>query len=139
MKIEKRIKLKNNYYYIVIDVEYKKSENGINTLCLKNYKDDYWDGGDCTTLIEKIEKSYTTEKAKVYEKDINFLADVMYIYDRIPFLSGIKDVYISKNDILPYSVGYISKSEIDKYIKDNGVIMTNNLDFKLYSEQTWNV
>ena len=56
------------------------------------------------------------------------------------FLSTcIKDVYISKNDILPYSVGYISKSEIDKYIKDNGVIMTNNLDFKLYSEQTWNV
>ena len=108
-------------------------------MCLKNYKDDYWAGGDCTTLIEKIEKSYTTEKAKVYEKDINFLADVMYIYDRIPFLSGIKDVYISKNDILPYSVGYISKSEIDKYIKDNGVIMTNNLDFKLYSEQTWNV
>lgn len=40
MYIEKRIKLNNNFYYIIVDVEYKK-DNGILSLRIKNYKDDY--------------------------------------------------------------------------------------------------
>ena len=43
------------------------------------------------------------------------MADVLYIYDKIPFLSGIRNEYISRTDNSPYSIGYISKEDIDKY------------------------
>lgn len=138
MYIEKRIKLNNNFYYIIVDVEYKK-DNEILSLRIKNYKDDYWDDGDCSILIEQIEKNYTSEKAKTYDNYISFMADCLYIYDRIPFLSGIKDVYISSKDNLPYSKSYISKDEIEKYIKDNNVTMTTNTNFKLFDSYTWNL
>lgn len=137
MKITKKIRISNNDYYIVVDVEYKKSENGIPRLCLKNYKDDYWDGGDCSILIEEVEKSYTSEKARYYDKYIGFMADVLYIYERIPFISGIKDIYISNNDNIPYSEGYISKEEIENYIKEFTIKMMHNPNFKLYDARTW--
>ena len=65
------------------------------------------------------------------------MADVLYIYDRIPFIDGIKDTYISKNDNLPYSEGYISKEDIDNYIKEFKIKMNNNNNFKLSNEKTW--
>lgn len=139
MYIEKRIKLRNNIYYVRVDVEYKKGKSGMVTLHTKNYKDDYYDGGDFSILIETIEKSYSAEKAKQYDEQIGFMADVMYIYDRVPFLSGIRDVYISRDDNLPYSIGYISKMEIEKYIEENHVITHENKDFKLWDARTWNV
>lgn len=137
MQISKKIKINNNDYYIIVDLEYKKDQNNFPMLCLKNYKDDYWDGGDCSILIEEVEKNYTTEKAKRYDKYIGFMSDVLYIYDRIPFVSGIKDIYISKNDTIPYSEGYISKEEIENYIKEFNVKMNYNPNFKLYDGRTW--
>lgn len=137
MQISKKIKISNNDYYIIVDVEYKKDQNNFPKLCLKNYKDDYWDGGDCSILIEEVEKNYTQEKAKQYDKHIGFMSDVLYIYDRIPFIRGIKDIYISKNDNIPYSEGYISKKEIDNYIKEFNVKMNYNPNFKLYDGRTW--
>ncbi len=84
MQILKKIKIGHTDYYIIVDVEYKKNEKGFPILRLKNYKDDYWDVGDCSILIEEVEKSYTLEKAKQYDDNISFMADVLYIYDRIP-------------------------------------------------------
>ena len=136
MQILKRIKLNNNIYYIIVDLKYKKA-NWNSILCLKNYKDEYWDGGDCSNLIKEVEKNYTQEKAKQYDKNISFMADVLYIYDRIPFISGIKDIYISKNDNLPYSECYISKEEIDNYIKQFNIKMNSNKNFKLSDARTW--
>lgn len=136
MIIEKRIKLNSNIYYIVINVEYKK-KNDIPVLCLQNYKEDYWDSGDCSLLINKIENEYTKEQAQKYDSNISFMADVIYIYDRMPFISGIKDVYISSEDNLPYSIGYITKEEIDKYIHNNNIDISNNHKFKLYDGRTW--
>jgi hypothetical protein len=104
---------------------------------MKNYNDDYFDGGDLSKLIEKIEVNYSREKAQEYDENIGFMADVMYIYDRIPFLSGIRDVYISKKENLPTSIGYISKNEIEKYIKENNVNMQSKDNFKLSDESTW--
>ncbi len=137
MQISKRIKLNNNYYYILVDVKYQKNQAGVLRLRLKNYKDKYWDEGDCSILIEEVEKSYTLEKAKYYDKYIGFISDVLYIYDRIPFISGIKDIYISKNDNIPYSIGYISKEEIESYIKEFNIKMNYNPDFKLSDARTW--
>ena len=61
----------------------------------------------------------------------------MYIYDRIPFISGIKDVYISKNDNILSAEGYISKKEIENHIKTFNIKMNCNLDFKLNDHSTW--
>lgn len=127
MEIQKKLKLGNNIYYVVVDLKYKKDNNGINKLCLKNYKNDYFDGGDFSLLIENVEKKYDVEIAKNYDSNISLMADVLYLYDRIPYLSGIKDVYISDSDNLPYSIGYISREEIDRYI-DNNDIKMNNID-----------
>ena len=77
------------------------------------------------------------EKAKQYDKHIGFMADVLYIYDRIPFIDGIKDFYISKKDNIPYSEGYISKKEIDNYIKEFNIKMNSNPNFKLWDGRTW--
>lgn len=136
MLIEKRIKLNNNYYYIQAEVEYKRKDS-IMQLCLKNFKNDYYDGGNFSILIEEIEKNYTPEKALKYDKDIGLMADALFIYHRAPFLSGIRDVYFSEDDKIPYSHGYISKEEIEKYIADNKVEFPRNNDFKLTDMRTW--
>ncbi len=123
MEIQKKLKLGNNIYYVVVDLKYKKDNNGINKLCLKNFKNDYFDGGDFSLLIDDVEKKYDVEIAKNYDSNISLMADVLYLYDRIPYLSGIKDVYISDSDNLPYSIGYISREEIDRYIDNNDIKM----------------
>lgn len=136
MYIEKKLKLGNNFYFVNIEVEYKKCEQGITKLSLLNYNDDYFDSGALSNLIEKVEKHYTTEKAKYYDNQISFMADVLYIYDRIPILSAIKEIYLSK-DNLPCSIDCIAKNEIKKYIEEKEISMMNNKHFKLRDEQTW--
>ena len=135
MLIEKKAKLKNNWYYIVVDVEYKIDKHGYTMLFFKDGK--LYDGGNFSRLVERCEKSYTYKKAREYDGDIGLMADVMYLYDRIPFLVGVKDVYIKEGDPLPYSTGYITKEEIDKYIKDHKIKMNRNSRFDLNNEETW--
>lgn len=139
MKLTKKIKLGNNDYYIVVDVEYKKHPNGFAVLTLKNFNDNYWDGGDCSLLIEKIEKNYTLDKTRKQSINNQFMADIIYIYERMPFISGIKEIYISKGDNVIYSESYISKSEIEDYIKEFNVSIHHNPKFKLMNERTWKV
>lgn len=62
MIISKKIKLNNNYYSVFINVKYHKKYK-LPRLYLKNYNINYWDEGDCSKLIEQIEKNYTLEKA----------------------------------------------------------------------------
>ncbi len=122
MTITKLLKLNNDNYYIMVDVEYKNKNNMIN-LCLKNYKEDYWDGGDCSILIENIEKNYTQDKALIYDKNIYFMANILYIYDRMPFISGIKHIHYKQNDKFIISETYICKEEIDNYINKFNIKM----------------
>ena len=130
MIIEKKIKLDNNIYYAIIEVEYEKHIEGFPTLRLKEYKSRYWDDGNCSLLIEKIETSYSKEKALFYDNNIAYMADILYIYDRVPFINGIKNTCNS-------SETYISKAEIEKYIEMFNIKIHNNQDFKLYDERTW--
>lgn len=136
MTIEKRIKINSQIYYVVIDLEYKKC-NGSAKLCLKNFKNDYFDGGDLSLLIENIENSCNKKSAKKYDNHISYMSDCIYLYVRMPFLSGIRDIYISNGDNIPYSTGYIKKEEIENYIKENNIQTENNDNFKLNSESTW--
>lgn len=139
MVIEKKLKLRDTIYYVLVEVEYRKKENGSISLCMKNYKDSYYDGGDFSILLEEVEKGYTEEKALKYDKWAWFMTDILYIYNRVPFLSGIKDVYISDDPNLPSSTTYISKAEIDKYIKENNIKMNPNDDFLLMDQRTWKI
>ncbi len=135
MKILKKIKLNNTNYYAVIELEYKQLESNFPVLRLKNYKDDYWDGGDCSILIEKIEENYSLKKAQQYDNNISYMADIVYIYDRMPFISGVKEIIFSNNMAVEES--YISKEEIEKYIKEFNVKMNYNDNFKLSDYRTW--
>ena len=135
MKILKKIKLNNTNYYAVIELEYKQLESNFPVLRLKNYKDDYWDGGDCSILIEKIEENYSLKKAQQYDNNISYMADIVYIYDRMPFISGVKEIIFSNDMAVEES--YISKEEIEKYIKEFNVKMNYNDNFKLSDYRTW--
>ncbi len=53
MMIDKKIKLNNSIYYIIVDVVYKTDENNIIKLNIKNYKNDYYDDGNLSILIKK--------------------------------------------------------------------------------------
>ena len=129
MNIKRRIKLGNNKYYISFECEYIK-ENDINKLCLRNYVDNYFDSGNLSNLIKKIENNYDESIYKRYGDEILFLSDCLYIYDNIPFIDGIGDY----SDI---NSSYISREELNKYIAENNIVMNNNKNFKLYDERTW--
>ena len=138
MIIRNRVKLDNKNYYIECDCEYK-SKNDLVQLCLKNYKDNYYDGGDLSKLILTIEKKYNDSSYKKYDKENWFLSDCLYIYDNIPFIKGVGDFYLSSNDGMINSISYISCEELDEYIKSNHIKMNDNNNFKLYDEATWNI
>lgn len=131
MIIKNKIKLGNIQYYIKVECVYKKNNNSYN-LCLKN-NNDYFDSGDLSLLIEELEIKYNYNKVeKKYKSKISFINDALYIYDHIPFINGIGDIYNN-------SESYISKEELDDYIKDNNIIMKNDHQFKLCDQRTWNI
>ena len=138
MLIKNRIKLGNNNYYICCDCEYK-SKNELVELKLKNYKNTYFDGGDLSRLIKKIENNYNKFTYKKYTNEQWFLSDCLYIYDNIPFIIGVGDFYISSNDGIINSTSYITKDELDEYIKKYNIVMKNKEKFKLWDERTWNI
>ena len=123
MIIKKRIKLDNYDYYVCVECGYKGK-----SLYLKEYKDNYYDDGNLSKLIKKIEDNY--HNSKKYDKDILFISDCIYIYNNIPFMSGIE--CFSSEDI-----SYITKEELDVYIKENNIKLSMNDNFMLSDETTW--
>ncbi len=47
--------------------------------------------------------------------------DIIYLYDRFPFISYIKDVTYNEIDNQILQIGIIEKKEINKYIKKNKI------------------
>lgn len=84
MQILKKIKISNNNYYIIVDLEYK-NKNSFRRLCLRNNKDDYWDEGDCSRLIEEVEKNYTQKKAAkdITKKDYTDEGVINYLKEHV--------------------------------------------------------
>lgn len=108
---ERIIILKNTNYYIGIELKYNKK-----MLCKKDGS--YFDCGDFTHLIENIEQEY--KKEEIYDKDIPYMNDIIFIYNHFPFLSYIKDISYDKNNQIS-RIGIIYKKEIQKYIKQNHI------------------
>lgn len=131
MELKRRVLLNQNEYYVVFDLSYKKSIINKPELCLNN-KSTYWDSGNVSKIIEKIEENYNLENMKKYDEDISFMTDILYIYEHIPFLKGIINKSLNEEC-------YISKKEIDKYIKVFNKKINQNKNFKLSDESTWNI
>ena len=67
------------------------------------------------------------------------MTDCLYIYDYVPFISGIEDCRISSTDGSIVSSSYLTKEELDDYIKINNIKMNDNSNFKLVDERTWKI
>lgn len=92
--------------------------------------------GDFFNQLIKIKENYNNEIAASYGTNIGFLNDALYLYDHIPFLSGIRGVY--QNVIYLFRPIIFPKSELDKIIKSCNVKMHDIKNFKLFNERTWN-
>ena len=134
----RRIKLLDYNFFISFDCEYNTKEDDV-YLELKNHKDKYYDDGDITILIEKIEKNYNKNTYKKYSDRRWFLSDCLYIYDNIPIISGVGYYTISPVDGAITSTIHITKEELDEYIKSNNIKMSDNTNFKLWDGRTWNL
>ena len=137
MEIKQRITFGKNNYYIKLDCIYKK-KNGSTHLCLKNYILDYYDGGDLGILIKKLEANYKNVDLTKYGNDIYFLRDCLYIYEHIPFISGIGDIFFKADNTIN-EISYITKEELDNHIFENNILLNENKNFRLYDERTWNL
>lgn len=132
MEIYKKLKLENNVYNILFEVEYKRRGGNMPKLCLKNYQNDYYDDGDCSLLLRKVEEHYNLINLTNYDKNIYLMANILYIYEKIPFLSSIKEIASANDGTI------IKKEEIEKYIKQFDVKLEFNKNFNLQDEKTWN-
>lgn len=120
MVIEKRIKIKDVNYLLGIEVKYDK--NGI----LVKKDNTYFDIGDFNKVISYVESNYDSDC--IYDKKVYYMNDIIYLYDRFPFIDYIKDItYDSNNQII--QIGTISKEEIIDYIK------TNNIKIGMFDEK----
>ena len=112
MVIEKRIKIKDVNYLLGIEVKYDK--NGI----LVKKDNTYFDIGDFNKVISCVESNYDSDC--IYDKKVYYMNDIIYLYDRFPFIDYIKDItYDSNNQIT--QIGTIKKEEIIDYIKTNNI------------------
>ena len=109
MLIERKIKLNNIDYFLGFKLKYDKSRK------LVKMDKSYFDLGDLSIMIEFFEKSYNN--AEKYENCIGYMNDIIYLFDRFPFLEYIKDVSYDKEGKMN-QVGYIKNKEIRTYIKN---------------------
>ena len=84
------------------------------------------DIGDFNKVISYVESNYDSDC--IYDKKVYYMNDIIYLYDRFPFIDYIKDItYDSNNQII--QIGTISKEEIIDYIK------TNNIKIGMFDEK----
>ena len=137
MLIKRHFKLEREEYYVAVDLEY---ENESYFLKFKNYEKKYFDSGNLRILLEKIDKKYNYKKVseKYFEK-ISLIADILYIYDNFPLLSGVGTIDYSTEDGQIIRDTFMSKEEIDKFIQENNIKMMDSSKFNLIDERTWDV
>lgn len=113
MVIERRIRLKDDTYLIGIKVKYTKKG------CLSKTDNTYFDLGDLSSLIEYVENNYQDDC--LYDDNIPYMNDIIYLYDRFPFISYIKNIVYDRNNNQISEICIIEKDEIENYIKENNI------------------
>ena len=96
-------------------------------LCFKNDEYGFFDGGYVSELLALIEKNYHEIK---FNKNIGFMNTVIYIYRCVSVLSAIEEVTSFDNY-------FISREEIDEFIKMFNIDFKINDHFKLSDQSTW--
>ncbi len=112
MTIEKRIKINDRYFFLGIELKY--DDNGF----LIKKDGSYFDMGDLGILIHDFEDSY--DKSIVYDKNVGYMNDIIYLYDRFPFVSYIKDNVFDDEGRIAFG-GCIDKEEIIDYINKRNI------------------
>ena len=115
MLIESRLRINARNYFLGIELKYNK--NG----ALIKSDNSYFDMGDLGVMIDFFETELKKEGIKdVYDNRIAYMNDVIYLYDRFPFLKYIKDVSYDKEGKIT-QIGYIDRDEIIDYINSNRI------------------
>lgn len=113
MLIEKRIKINNSTYLLGVEIKYKKD----GTLSKKD--NSYFDMGDFGVLINYVENNYQIDC--VYDEKVSYMNDIIYLYDRFPFISYIKDMIYDETNNQIVEMTLIKKEEIENYIRENNI------------------
>lgn len=128
MQIKRKITINNNKYVIYFDAEYKTSNiKDVPELCFKKDEYGFFDGGDVSELLTLVEKNYHEDK---FNKNIEFMNIILYIYQCVPILSAIEEVTSFDNC-------FITREEIDEFIKRFNIDFEVNGDFRLNDHSTW--
>ncbi len=115
MTIERKIRINNRDYFLGVELKYIKDKIIIQT----NGND--FDMGDLSIMIKDVESNHKKDaKAIIYDKDISYMNDIIYLYDRFSFVSYIKDILYNDEGKIT-SIGCINKDEIIDYIKANKI------------------
>ena len=115
MLIERRLRINDKNYFLGIELKYNK--NG----ALIKSDNSYFDMGDLSIMIDFFETELKKEGIKaVYDNRIAYMNDVIYLYDRFPFLKHIKDVSYDREGEIT-RIGYIDRDEIIDYIISNKI------------------
>ena len=115
MTFERKIRINNRDYILGIELKYIKDKILIQT------NGNNFDMGDLSIMIDDVEVNYNHEsKEIIYDKDISYMNDIIYLYDRFSFVSYIKDIVYNDDGKIIY-LGCINKDEIIDYIKINKI------------------
>ena len=115
MTFERKIRINNRDFFLGIELKYIKDKNLIQA------NGNNFDMGDLSIMIQDVELNYQKEsKEIIYDKEIPYMNDIVYLYDRFPFVSYIKDILYNDDGKITY-LGCINKDEIVDYIEANKI------------------
>lgn len=115
MTFERKIRINNRDFFLGIELKYIKDKKLIQA------NGNNFDMGDLSIMIQDVESNYQKEsKEIIYDKEIPYMNDVIYLYDRFPFVSYIKDILYNDDGKITY-LGCINKDEIVDYIEANKI------------------
>lgn len=115
MTIERKIKINNRDYFLGIELKYNANN------MLRKFNDGYFDMGDLSIMIEEVQSNYLKEsKTVIYDKSNSYMNDIIYLYDRFPFISYIREILYNDEGEISF-ISIINKDEITSYIKTNNI------------------
>lgn len=115
MTIERKIKINNRDYFLGIELKYNANN------MLRKFNDGYFDMGDLSIMIEEVQSNYLKEsKTVIYDKSNSYMNDIIYLYDRFPFISYIREILYNDEGEISF-ISIINNDEITSYIKTNNI------------------
>lgn len=113
MVFERKIRIDNRDYYLGIELKYVKNK------FLVKIDGSSFDMGDMSIMIDLVQNNYEKESKKTIYDNENFsMNNVLYLYDRFPFVCYIKESLYGNNAFIT-----METDEIINYIKTYNIKM----------------